>query len=348
MTVYPYRRKGLTRYRYDFTLMGRRYTKAGFAAKIEARDAEGVQRQLVRAGHLVAFSTFQTLVDAYLLASARHKTAEWVYQLTRKLNKGFGHLAPLPPAEITPAHVEVALQRIQQRGNGPRSVNEYRKIMSAVMKFAVDREAIRRNPVAVIERMPEPDEQVPPIPTPHLKTLVRKAEPAFAAYLLVLSQTAARYIEVARAEWTDVDPDAVPPVVYLTTRKRRRGDAKRIAQPLTPVALRAIESMRGQHPRWVFPGPRGDRALSYRTALKRLHALCDACELPHYGFHQLRHWAGFVASQAGKNKKAVAKLLRHANTAATERYLHAIDPELWEIAVALEAAVTETQKEQQG
>ena len=46
-----------------------------------------------------------------------------------------------------------------------------------------------------------------------------------------------------------------------------------------------------------------------------------------------------VATSMGRNKKAVANFLGQTDTGATECYMHAADPDLWEIAQRLEAEI---------
>jgi integrase len=89
------------------------------------------------------------------------------------------------------------------------------------------------------------------------------------------------------------------------------------------------------HPRLVFPGPNGGQ-LRYQTAHQRLQALCDRVGVSRYSFHQIRHWAGMIATRMGKSKKAVADFLGHSDTNVTERYMHALNPEIWEVAKRLE------------
>jgi integrase len=168
----------------------------------------------------------------------------------------------------------------------------------------------------------------------HLKALILAAELDMAALLTFLSQTAARIGEARSLRWTEVFLDREQPFAVLTTRKTSGGHAKKSPQPLTPTAVRAIESMRGRHKLWVFPGPRG--RLLPQTAQKRMAALCEHAGVPSYSFHQIRHWAGTVAMRGAKNRKAVSNFLRHESTAITDVYLHAIDAELWEIAERLE------------
>jgi hypothetical protein len=97
-----------------------------------------------------------------------------------------------------------------------------------------------------------------------------------------------------------------------------------------------IEPLLGEGDELVFTGIAGG-ALEYRTELKKLQRLCDRVGVPRYAFHQIRHWAGMVATQLGKSKKAVAQFLGRTDTGATERYMHAVEPELWEVAQRLEA-----------
>ena len=47
-----------------------------------------------------------------------------------------------------------------------------------------------------------------------------------------------------------------------------------------------------------------------------------------------------VATSMGKSKKAVAQFLGQTDTGATERYMHAVEPELWAVAQRLEAELS--------
>ena len=156
---------------------------------------------------------------------------------------------------------------------------------------------------------------------------------------MFLSQTGARFIEAARLTKDELRLGGPEPFCLLRTKKRRGGHERVRPQPLTRLALEAIESTSILSSKYVFPDGHGEQ-LSYRAELKRLHALCVRLELPQYSFHQVRHWAGGVASAMGKNKKAVATFLGHADTHATERYMHFTEPEKWEVARRLEAELS--------
>jgi integrase len=335
MTVYL-NKKG---WRYDFMVAGARHTGAWYPTKKSAQSAEHKRREAVQKGDRSdAISTFGELTDAYLTSSTHTKSPAWVYQLKMKLNKGFGHLAKLPLTELRAKHIEAVLLNLSQSGAKPRKVNEYRKIILALLNYAVKIEALEKNPALKLGKVPEPEAPVQPIETAHLQQLILATTGELRAVLIFLSQTGARWVEAERLVWSEVLTDQPEPFCVLTTRKRRGGHEKKRPCPLTATALRAIESMRGQSPTLVFPS-RDGAPMSYQTLFHQLKRLCDRLDLPHYSFHQIRHWAGMVTTSMGRSKKAVADFLGQTDTGATERYMHAAKPELWEVARRLEQEI---------
>jgi integrase len=330
-------------WRYDFTLRGERHTARGYRTKASALAAEASQREQIMTGGIPIdpYPTMEGLVAAYLTASRRTQSEDWAKQKQDKLNKAFADLALLHPREVKPAHIERALNKVRSWGNGARSVNEYRKIAHALFSYAVDQEVIDKNPVAKIKREVEPDSEVEWIPKAHLNQLALAAEdPVDKAVLIVLAQTGARFVQLQRLRWPDLKQSENGPVALMRTKKNKGGRWRVYAQPLNGAALAGIETMRGRDPVYVFPGRRGGMMI-YNTFLDRLQKLCDRLELPRYSFHKVRHLVGYLTSKPGRNKKAVAKFLGHSNTNVTDRYMHAADPELWEIAKAMEAEFAE-------
>lgn len=334
MTVY---RRKTGRWTYDFIEAGKRRTKGGFATKAEALTAQEFARVDARRGRSPVYSTLGDLAVAYLQASERTKSPEWTYQLRLKLDKGFGHLMGFDLVAIQPGHVQDVLNALAGQGRSPATVNEYRKIIKALFAFGVRMEAMTRNPAAGVDKVPEPDRAPLIMETAHLKRLILAAPPDLSNFLLAMSQTGARFRELARLRWSEVFTSAAEPFAVLTTRKKSGGNERKQPQPLTSVAVQAIESQRGRHATWVWPSPRGGRSMVYNTAHKQLQTLTAELGLPPYAFHSVRHWAGFQAAAMGKNRKAVAAFLRHEDSGVTEIYLHAMQPEVWEIARRLEA-----------
>lgn len=328
-------RQGKGSWRYDFMVHGRRYTGAGFKTMRAARSAEELHRREVSLGLSADISTFGELVDVFLSASLRTKSEPWVYQMRLKLNKVFSHLARVQLAKLRRVHFEQALSMMHDAGSSPGSVNEYRKIVNAVMAFGVRNEVILRNPVSGIPTMPTDLIEARTISTENLGKLIRDTTDDDTRNLVVfLSQTGARSVEAFRLLWSDVHTGEQP-WCPLVTRKTRGGSEERRKQPLTALSLAAIEAQRGKSDRYVFPGPTGG-VMHYRTAHKRLAVACDEAKVPRIGFHAIRHWCGYIATSEGGNIKAASKVLGHKTASATERYLHATDAERLEIVGRLE------------
>lgn len=336
MTVYRDKRKKW--WRYDFTMMGRRFTKAGFPTMQAALNAQEAHKRELRGRGLNPYATFGELVKDYLAASARTNSPAWVYQQGLKLNDRWGHLATLAPSEIKRGHIEVVLNQMGTKHKAA-TVNEALKIVKAVFRYAVDMEALERNPCATIRRMPD-DAERKVIETPHLKKLILAARPDLKALLVLVAQTGCR-VEEALALRTDTDVlhiEGPEPFCLLSTRKGGGGLRVR-PQPLSQLALRAIKSQIKAGRVWVFAGPRGK--LKYGTARKALVALCEKLDLPRYGFHAVRRWAGTTANMSGHQTKAVGDFLGHKSTQSTELYLKAARPEMWAVAAHLEAQLNE-------
>jgi integrase len=336
MTVYRIKETGL--WRYDFYVKGRRYTRKGFTSAAKARSGEHKRREEVTAGLTELFPTFTELVNAWLEAGEATKGARYLTGARQNLNRAFGHLARMRPRDITRGHVEPVLTRLA-RTRKPATVNAYRRDISAVMNFGVSMGAIPFNPVRAIRTIPDDDHRRPPIPTSALRDLIGASKPRFRALLIFCSQAGCRWVEAARLEWTDIATDeGGRPVAMLTTRKTRRGGVRRRPQPLTPLALEALDLVRGLDAKFVFARKRGGMRLHSADRMQLVRT-CKRLKLPVYGWHQIRHWAGYVASRTGKNKRAIAELLGHSDTHSTERYMHATSNELWEMAGALEDAL---------
>lgn len=344
MTVYRVTATGL--FRFDFTKGGRRYTRKGFKSAAKARRAEDKRREEVEAGLTDPFPTFAALVNAWLESGEATKTSHHLYQVRKQLDKAFSTLGKLRPKDITRAQVEPILNRLVRDGKKASTVNSYRKVIMSALNYGLAMGAIPYNPAKGIPRVPEPEPGIDPIPTADLRKLIVGAEPDFGAKLTFIAHTGCRWAESKRLAWrSDVHTDRVPPLVLLTTRKNRGGRIRKRPQILTPSALRAVEAMRGRDPVYVFPAPEGG-ASAYPTDYARLKTLCKRVGVKRYGFHQLRHWAGLVATQTGKSRKAVADYLGHTSVGATDRYMHALAAEVHEVAARIETELSvETEAE---
>jgi len=333
MSVYHDKETG--RFRFDFWRRGLRYTGRGFKSAEAARRAENRKRDALERGVTQPFKTLAALIQAWLDAGARTKSRWHLYCARTELGRVFGSLYDIAPDHLTAGHVEPLLTRYAKKHKAT-TVNSARGKLNAVMNYGVKMGALPFNPLRAVPVQPvDSDDRVEPIPTAHLQQLVLAADVLFAAKLTFIAQTGCRWREHARLKWTEVFLNEPEPFAVLTTRKNRGGNLRTRPQPLTGPALDAVARMRGIDAVYVFPGPNGGVS-KYTTDYQRLITLCDDLNIPQYGFHQLRHWAGMLATSMGKSRRAVADYLGHIGLDATERYMHRLQPELWEVAKRLE------------
>ena len=93
-----------------------------------------------------------------------------------------------------------------------------------------------------------------------------------AACLLLIVATVVRAGTARLARWADIDLEARVWTPPLTDLKDGRHHKRQFVIPLNDVAVRALESMRGRSPRYVFGSPLRENDLSNLVRrLRRLH-----------------------------------------------------------------------------
>jgi len=313
-------------YRYHFQLRGRRYVQRGFSTKQAANDAAVDRRRAIRANRTAPFPTFAALVKSWIAEGLRTKREDWVIQCQAKLNRWCEDWDTLRPDEITPADVVAVLQRVHTEGRRrkPRTVNEMRKILHAVFAYGVRLKALEGNPVTPTARMPESQEPLRPIATEHLRRLLVAATPRFQRLLIVMALTGVRWIGLARLQPGDLHLERG--YCLIRSRKNRGGGERLFRQHLPAAAIEALRQQLadGASDTRVFPGPRGEQ--QHDAAMKRLRDTCKRAEIPRYGYHDIRRWAGSMSIAAGQPASIAQRLLGHQHLSSTQRYLYLEDP----------------------
>lgn len=334
MTAYRDKRTKL--YRYNFQVAMLRYTRRGFATKREAQAAEAEHRRRVLLGLSGTWPTTAELAKEYLAERCRRGISqEWVDQCFWKLTKHAAPLMQMPPKEVRPLHVQRLLTKLATV-NGARSVNEIRTILHSLFQWATDMEAIDRNPVKRIPKMHVPAEPIDPIPTDDLRKLIVAAVPRLRALLIVQAVTGARWREIAGLRPDDLELDATPPAILLRTRKTG-GAGERIRRAhLPPMAVDALRlQLQAASEEWVFHGRYRSKRLGYDPMKRELDEACDRAEIPRYGFHAVRRWAGTTAMEGGASNTVVSRFLGHTKTTVTDLYMRVADPLMAEVSERL-------------
>lgn len=105
----------------------------------------------------------------------------------------------------------------------------------------------------------------------------------------------------------------------ISTPKNKKARFHVIPRDLAEELRRWMLRTEGQ---LLFPDPRGDRPLSNKILNRWYRELADESGVKPITSHGARHTAGSSYAVMGAGQKAIATLLGHADTAATERYTH--------------------------
>jgi len=334
MSVYLDNRTNL--WRYDFRLVGQRYSARGFKTKIVARNAEAARRREIEVGLTGQWPTFSELAQAWLADLATRSTAEWVKQCQWKLNKHATAIAHRPPKDIRPVAVQQILAHVA-RGTSPKAANELRKILAACFRWAVDMGGLERNPVLPVRRFPVSPPIPHVIPTAHLRALLVAADERLLRFLTVQALTGARRSEILRLRLADCQLEAVPPRIAL---RHAKGGERVRWRPLPAAAANALRQQvqGGSRGEMVWPG-RSRAPLSREAIADTLKRACARAGIPRYGFHSIRRWAATHAIQSGFSDKIAAEFLGHSDTSVMSAYVSIEDRFVVEIGEALAAVL---------
>jgi integrase len=329
MASWKDRRTG--KYRYEFQYLGKRYGKAGFATKREAKRAEGEHQRSLETDptppspptSFVSDSETLTLGELMVryLRPAERGLADVTLRYRKTVFRRFlDHLGEGPAASVTESRIEDYL--LTRPSN-----NQFNKERTEIMRlfsWALRRRPVPHNPVLLVDKL-SVERRKKVIPTPQEMARILMAAGPQRPLLLVLFHTMARIDEVLRLKWEDVN--FTEKTVRLWTRKRRGGNWEFDWLPMNGDLEKVLWGIwqKRQQDEWVFYNDKTRTRFLYRPKLMK--TACKQAGVPKYGFHTIRH---FVASYLYDQKKVslpvISKLLRHKNLQTTERYLQVIDP----------------------
>ncbi|PHP64541.1 integrase, partial [Zhengella mangrovi] len=145
--------------------------------------------------------------------------------------------------------------------------------------------------------------------------------PGALAVIKLLLFTGARLSEILTLRWEHVDMQA-----DMLALPDRKGGGRR-PHPVSTYALEILERLSPvDGSPWVFPRDRDvSRHLTKEVLENAWQRIRHHAGIPDVRLHDLRHTVGTYAGQAGGNAFIVRDLLRHKNTAMTNRYVNRDD-----------------------
>lgn len=338
-------RKGETRYSLDFTLEdGRRVREPAGATLTDARNLRAKREAEILAGTFetkrdrkarekrereaaadAVGPTFTDFVDRFEREYCTQRKSDYYPMMLKAIVGYFGNR---PLKSIVPADLDGYRAHCLNVDRVSKSTTRKRlTVLHTMFRHAVRWGVLDVNPAADLAKPGEPEHKTRYLSREEWDRLHAHAEPWLRPILTVAVLTGARLKEVAGLDWSNVDRQAG---VLFVSEDNKTGKPRGV--PISAgVAgvLDAIPGSRFKRSGPVFVDPEGEPYTSQRQRNRisqRTKAAASAAELERVSFHTLRHTAGSWLAQAGCSEVQIAKLLGHATTATTKRYMH-LSPE---------------------
>jgi integrase len=315
--------KAKGKWRYEFEIEGKRYTKTGFLTKTEAKAAMEMRKKQIKETFLPLPEGSDLLTTmAKYLESAEKRLAPKTFEYRKIVYRRFlQHIGNVPLKQISPQAIESYLNNRPTNNN----FNKDRTELHVLFNWAMKRCLLDRNPCFPIERLPvEQTRKV--IPTPEEMLRILGASGTYRPFLMVVFHTLARVDEIHRLRWDDISFEQR--IVKLWSRKSRHGNLVSRDIPMSDMLYEVLWGLwkKRSDNELVFPSPSGGIYIYRRKMMGRI---CARAGVRKFGFHAIRHWvASYLYDKKKVSLAVVSKLLGHSNFQTTERYLQLIDPRL--------------------
>lgn len=327
---------GETSYRALVRRKGYATTSATFSRLTEAKDwARATEAAMKEKRYFKSTEakkhTLADLIDRYLKKLQHEKPKRykdvksplewWKDQL------GFVILADLSKSTLTEKIDQLSAKTVKLKDGtikriSPARVNRYLAALSHVFTVAVNEwEWLESHPMQKISKKPEPRGRVRFLDDDERKRLLTACKESRCPYLytvvILALSTGARFNEIMRLKWQDVDLNRKQITLHETKNKERR---------VLPLAGHALDLIKGQNrvrhisSDLVFPAPHNPKE-PYKIRSSWNKALENA-KIEDFRFHDLRHSAASYLAMGGASLAEIAEVLGHKTLAMVKRYAH--------------------------
>lgn len=244
-------------------------------------------------------------------------------------------LGPVQLCDLTRSAVETLLSDLKRKGHANATMRGVRAALSTVLRTAVERQFLEKNPVHGI-RLRETDivkDRYFYSPTQVGKLLKALPEPSY-TIVLVAVLTGMRIGEILALRWRRVDLLRGTIEVAETFSEGVFGPPKtRSSHRVIPISSALRQTLEAHHQRalrsqpedLLFSTPKGTPLSPKNLYNRALAPACDAIGEPRVSWHSFRHTHATLLSEVGESPKTAQALLGHAGVEETfNTYMHAI------------------------
>ncbi|HTY24581.1 MAG TPA: site-specific integrase [Desulfomonilaceae bacterium] len=203
-----------------------------------------------------------------------------------------------------------------------KTLNGAIKIFRTIFAFGMENKVCAENPMSKVKefRLPETGRK-DFYSDQELDKIWETIEPHWRGCLEFIVNTGLRKGEMINLTWDDVSLDPVDPrITVASSEEWETKSGKSRIVPLNSRALEIIQSVKGNHPKYVFTSATNKKMHPDEP----YHALKDA--LTKLGLegdvHKLRHTTGSKLAMQGVDQFAIKDLLGHSDIKTTQIYTH--------------------------
>jgi integrase len=260
-------------------------------------------------------------------------------------------LGPIPLAKLQPVDVERMMRTMEERGLSDSTIAQARFALSRALNIALrqDPPLVPYNAVTRTDPPPETEPRIDDALEHHeiRAALDQVRGDRLAALAEVAISTGLRRGECVNLRWSDLDLDAVPPTLKVTTAKTKAGRRTLTLPARTVAALRQHRTAQlaeraaaliWDDPDVVFATTIGT-AHTGRKLLDWWQDHTEAAGLGRLTFHATRHTAATLWREAGESLENISVMLGHANIGVTHKVYAKMRPVLHANAAAAMGAM---------